>query len=186
MSSQLPVFVTGNANKAEYLAKFLGMKLEHIPADLDEIQSTDLAKIATHKAKQAYAQLKRPVLVEDVALGYDDLGGLPGAFIKFFVEQPDGFEKICRIGDGLANRRATASCAFAYYDGTVLKTFYGELGGVIANQPSAEVRFGWDCVFCPDGYGGKTRSELSEIDNEKTYKLIKPLEEIRTFLTSLE
>ncbi|MBP9853166.1 MAG: XTP/dITP diphosphohydrolase [Patescibacteria group bacterium] len=184
--STLPVFVTGNAKKAEYLSRFLGLELEHQGVELEEIQSTDLEHIASYKAKQAYAALSKPVLVEDVAMGYTELDGLPGAFIKFFVEQDNGFEKICRMGDGLASRQAIAWSVFAYYDGQTMRLFRGSLKGTIAQHSSGIERFGWDCIFCPDGYNGLTRSELSEADNEKTYKQIKPLDEIREFLTSLE
>lgn len=37
----LPVFITGNQSKAYYLARVLGVELEHQKIDLDEIQSAD-------------------------------------------------------------------------------------------------------------------------------------------------
>lgn len=178
-------FITGNQDKADYLAKFLGIAVPHRKYDLEEIQSMSLEEIVTHKVKQAYALHGGPVLVEDVAFGYDDLGGLPGPFVKYFVEQTEGFEKMCRMADGLATRRVTASCVFGYFDGETVELFRAQLGGTIAQEPFTGATFGWDAVFCPDGYGGKTRAELSEADNEKTYKLIKPLDEVREFLTSL-
>lgn len=39
--SQLPIFITGNQNKVEYLSKTLGIPLEHQKVDLDEIQSAN-------------------------------------------------------------------------------------------------------------------------------------------------
>jgi inosine/xanthosine triphosphate pyrophosphatase family protein len=63
------VFVTGNQHKADHLSRLLGLPLEHVKLDLDEIQSADVSEIAAHKAKQAYELVKRPVFVEDVALG---------------------------------------------------------------------------------------------------------------------
>ena len=63
-----PVFITGNQNKADYLAKMLGIELEHQKIHLDEIQSTSLEEIVEHKARQAYELIHKPVLVEDVAL----------------------------------------------------------------------------------------------------------------------
>ena len=35
--AQLPVFITGNQNKADYLSKFLGIHIDHHKVDLDEI-----------------------------------------------------------------------------------------------------------------------------------------------------
>lgn len=84
--SQLPIFITGNQNKADYLSRQLGVLLEHQKIDLDEIQSTDLHAIVAHKLEQAYAVCQQPVLVEDVSLVFNALGDLPGPYIKWFVE----------------------------------------------------------------------------------------------------
>jgi inosine/xanthosine triphosphate pyrophosphatase family protein len=63
---QTIIFITGNQKKADYLAKYLGLSIEHEKIDLDEIQSLDLREIVEHKVKQAYAKVGKPVLVEDV------------------------------------------------------------------------------------------------------------------------
>ena len=118
-----PIFITGNQHKADYLAKMLGIPLEHQKVELDEIQSISLDDIVTHKVKKAYEIIGKPVLVEDVALGFTALGGLPGPFIKFFVDAPDGLEKLCRILDGFNDRGARANCVFGYYDGKNLQLF---------------------------------------------------------------
>ena len=68
-------FITGNQHKADYLAKMLGIALEHQKVELDEIQSVDLDVIVAHKVKQAYEQIGRPVLVDDVGLARFDAGG---------------------------------------------------------------------------------------------------------------
>lgn len=60
------VFITGNQGKADYLANFLDFPVEHIKLDLDELQSMDLRVIVEHKIRQAYAIVKKPVIVEDV------------------------------------------------------------------------------------------------------------------------
>ena len=67
---QLPVFITGNQSKADYLSRQLGVELAHQKVDLDELQSTDLHTIVAHKLQQAYDVVKQPVLVEDVSLAY--------------------------------------------------------------------------------------------------------------------
>src|SRR5688572_8872053 len=110
------LFITGNQSKADYLAKLLGMPLDHHKYDLDEIQSMHLDKIVTHKVKQAYKLAGRPVLVEDVGLGFTALNGLPGPFVKFFVDQTEGLEKMCRMLDGFGDRSARAETVFGYYD----------------------------------------------------------------------
>lgn len=181
-SQTKPVFITGNQNKADYLARTLGIELEHQKIELDEIQSTDLHEIVEHKVKQAFTLIGRPVLVEDVSLGFKALGGLPGPFVKFFVDAPDGLEKMCRMLDSFENRGARAECVFGYYDGTNLQLFEGGLSGTIAKKPRGENGYGWDKIFEPEGYGGKTRAELTPDGDAATYATIKPFAALRKFL----
>ncbi|HMS93460.1 MAG TPA: non-canonical purine NTP pyrophosphatase [Candidatus Saccharibacteria bacterium] len=181
--SKRPVYITGNENKAKFLVKLLGIELEHHKLDLDEIQSPDPQVVIEHKVRQAYDILHQPVLVEDTCMGLDELGGLPGTFIKFFIEQENGAEKICRMADGLPNRRATATVTFGYYDGEELRFFQGAIHGEIAQSPGQPISgFGWDVVFIPDGYGGTIRSELSGADYDELYLKVKPIEAVRDFI----
>lgn len=179
-------FITGNQHKADYLAKLLGTQVDHQKVDLDEIQSDNLEKIVEHKVRQAYAVVGASVLVDDVALGFAALGGLPGPFIKYFVEQPDGLEKLCRMLDGFNDRSARALCTMGYYDGERLRLFSSGLNGSVSDHPRGEGGFGWDKVFCPEGYNGKTRAELILEEDEKTYRSIKPIAEVREFLATLD
>lgn len=179
-------FITGNENKAALLAKLLGMEIAHRKLDLDEIQAVRPEEVVEYKVRQAYELLKRPVLVEDTCMGLDELGGLPGPFIKFFIEQEDGAEKICRMADGLKSRRATATVTFGYYDGGRIELIQNTVHGDISLHPG-EPRsgFGWDTVFIQDGYDGVIRSELSEADYEKLYHAAKPIDKVRDFLQNL-
>jgi non-canonical purine NTP pyrophosphatase (RdgB/HAM1 family) len=178
-------FITGNQHKADYLAKLLGRPLAHQKFDLTEIQSTSLEEVAEHKAKEAYRLAGKPVLVEDVGLSFTALNGLPGPFVKFFVEQPDGLEKLCRMLDGFNDRTARGSCVYGYYDGSHFELISGGIDGIIADHPRGGGGFGWDQIFCPDGYGGRTRAELNEDEYAVVYQIIKPLPQLREFLTSL-
>lgn len=179
-------FITGNQHKADYLSRMLGLPLKHRAVDLTEIQSTSLEEVVEHKVCQAYAIAKCPVLVEDVALEFTALGGLPGPFIKFFVEAPNGLERLCRILDSFDDRSAVAACVFGYYDGQQVKLFRAELGGVIAKHPVGNGGFGWDKIFCPDGYEGKTRAELTPSEDADTYLLFKPIDAVHQFLATLK
>lgn len=179
---ELPLFITGNQHKADYLSQLLDIPLQHQKLSLDEIQSTSLEEIVEHKVRQAYEAVKQPVLVEDVALSFEALGGLPGPFVKFFVEAPNGLESLCRILDGFDDRTATASCVFGYYDGREVALFRGGMPGSIADSPRGDGGYGWDKIFCPDGYGGRTRAELNKEEDYATYVATKPIAELRAFL----
>lgn len=174
-------FITGNQKKADYLAKYLGYPVDHVKLDLDEIQSLNLNEIVEHKVRQAYEKIKKPVIVEDVSLEFEALNGLPGPFIRFFVDNVP-FETICSMING-QSRPATAKCVFGYYDGEEVKLFEGGLGGNIAEAPAGENGYGWDKLFIPDGYS-VTRAQLSEEDDQKTYLQIKPFAALKTFLES--
>jgi non-canonical purine NTP pyrophosphatase (RdgB/HAM1 family) len=182
--SKKPIFVTGNQNKADYLSKLLGITLKHQKIDLDEIQSIDLRTVVEHKVKQAFAIIKAPVLVEDTSLSFVALNGLPGTFIKFFVDEV-GLEATCRILDGFSDRTAVARTGYGYYDGTKFTYIEGSHTGLISQSPGTGNRgFGWDRIFIPDGYGGKNRSDLSEPEYDELYLKIKPAGKLREFLTS--
>ncbi len=172
-------FVTGSPKKAEYLEKLLGIPIKHQSIALDEIQSLSLEEIVAHKVRQAYAHVQAPVLVEDVSLEFESLHGLPGPFIKFFLETMP-LENVCRLIVD-ENRKATARCAFGYFDGTEVVFFSGTVNGTIAREPRGENGYGYDKIFIPDGWT-ITRAEMSPEENLQTYLKLKPIEAVAEFL----
>lgn len=54
--------------------------------DLPELQG-EPKEIAKEKVMIAYRQIKKPVLIEDTSLCYNSLKGLPGPYIKWFLEK---------------------------------------------------------------------------------------------------
>lgn len=178
------VFVTGNPNKAKYFSELVGVSIEHHPADVSEIQSLDLVEIAVHKAKEAYKQLNKPVIVEDAGVYINSMGKLPGPFIKWFIQEI-GLEGLCRITGSFEDRSAVASDAFVYFDGREMKYFQGQLSGQISNRPRGSGGYDWDQIFIPDGIN-KTLAEL-DIDIYKKYHAqIKPIHQVRDFMLSLD
>lgn len=177
-------FITGNKGKAEYLSKFLGIEVGHKKVDLDEIQSMDLKEIVQKKVREAYDIVQAPVIVEDVSLEFKALGGLPGPFIKFFVDNMK-LQDVCDLLGEDKSRQATAKCVFGYFDGKNEKYFEGKFKGEISREPKGEGGYGWDGIFIPDGYGGRTRAELSPKEDEENYSRMKPFKELRSFLEEL-
>ncbi len=184
MNPLLPIFITGNQNKADYLSRQLGVILEHRAVELDELQSTDLHVIVEHKLRQAYETCNAPVLVEDVSLSFNELGNLPGPYIKWFVESA-GAEACCRMLDGFDNRSAVIRCTFGYFDGERMEFFDSELPGTIAMHPAGENGFGFDTFFINSGYE-ITRAEMPQEENEYTYAtLMKPFGQVREFIKTI-
>lgn len=172
-------FVTGNQNKVDYLSKYFETPLKHTKIDLDEIQSLDLRKVTEHKARQAYQEIQLPVLVEDASLEFTALGGLPGPFIRFFVDGMS-LETICSLLDGKV-RKAVARSTFGYFDGKKMEFFEGKLEGEIAKIPAGENGWAWDKIFIAEGYS-ITRGELSEEEYKKTSLFLRSVAELKEFL----
>lgn len=177
-----PVYVTGNVNKAKHFSAMLGYDIESIAVDIDEIQSLDVAEVVAHKVRNAFEKVNRPVIVEDTTVVFLALGGLPGPFIKWFLEElkPEG---LCRILNG-KDRSAIAGSAIAYYDGEKLEIFTREIAGTIADTPRGKNGWGWDPIFIEQG-SKKTNAELADDEYEAMYKRVKPFEEVARFLKDM-
>jgi non-canonical purine NTP pyrophosphatase (RdgB/HAM1 family) len=131
--------------------------------DIHEIQSLDLKEIVKYKAIEAYKVVSKPVVVEDVSAGLDDLGGLPGPFVKYFENRlgPDALYKLG--GKGAA---ATITCTIAYYDGNDLFICTGIIEGKI-KELSPNPGFGFDRVFAPN----ETAKTFADIDPKEKDKI---------------
>jgi inosine/xanthosine triphosphate pyrophosphatase family protein len=87
--------------------------------------------------------------------------------------------------DGFGDRSARAETVFGYYDGKRLELIRGGLDGTIAMHPRGEGGFGWDKIFCPNGFENKTRAELILEQDADSYQTIKPVVALRDFLKSV-
>ncbi|MBP7857800.1 MAG: non-canonical purine NTP pyrophosphatase [Candidatus Saccharimonadales bacterium] len=181
---QAVTFISGNAHKAAYLQRQLGIPVAHNAVALDEIQSLDLQEIVAHKLKEAFSVVKSPVLAEDVSLGFYALGGLPGPYIKWFIENA-GTAACCKMLGGFPDRSALITCMYGYYDGTEMQFFASEMKGTISEKPRGNNGFGFDSIFIMDGFS-KTRAELPQKDIEKSYaEQMKPFAAVRDFLQTI-
>ncbi|HVI69114.1 MAG TPA: non-canonical purine NTP pyrophosphatase [Magnetospirillaceae bacterium] len=173
-------FITGNAHKAKYVAQWLGADVPHHRLDLDEIQTLDLHELVTHKAKQAYDALKTPVLVEDAQLALTALGGLPGPFIKWFLDAM-GIDGLASLIQKYDDRSAHGSICYALYDGQTMHFFEGEMHGQIASEPRGTGGFGFDQIFINDGFT-KTRAEMTEEEYANSSYRKQALDTLKEFL----
>jgi non-canonical purine NTP pyrophosphatase (RdgB/HAM1 family) len=153
-----PVLVTGRAEKAQETER-LGFRFERVNLDLAEPQALDPSDIVEAKARDAYARLTRPVVVEDSGLAIRAWNGFPGALVKW-LERSAGLEAMARMLDGFPDRSATATCAVAYFDGERVVQGHGEIRGAIAEAPRGEGGFGWDALFIPE-WSDRTFAEMS-------------------------
>lgn len=147
------IFATGNPKKAvETVAiwKALGVRIVPRHVETLELQSYDLLEIVREKAIQAHSELGVAVVVEDVALDVEALGGFPGPFVKFWQKGP-GYDKLVSIAKSLRSSAATVRCGMAYTrDGVNFVQVVGVVRGRLV-PPRLESGFGFDPYFVPEG-----------------------------------
>ena len=173
----LLTFITSSANKLLEVERIIGRPLAREALELEEIQAIDLEPVVRHKAQQAYAQLCRPVLVEDTGLAFAAWNGLPGALIKWFLSAL-GTAGICRLLHEETNRAASATTLFAYCEGTDCRVFAGTVAGVIPESPRGTSGFGWDAIFQPLG-SERTFAEMAPEEKDRFSMRRVALEQLR-------
>ena len=163
MTSSRPLtlnFITTNLNKLLEVRSIIGplVTLESRSADIPEIQGT-ISEIALHKALTASKIINGPVLTEDTALEFTALNGLPGPYIKSFLDSI-GHVGLNNLLVAYEDKSATAVCTFCYCEGPGAEPvlFQGKTEGRIV-QARGPGTFGWDPVF---EFEGETYAEMSK------------------------
>ena len=164
-------FVSGNKNKLKELNEILSSSIKDIEVkqldiDLPELQGypEDIVKGKLKLALEKAKDLKGPVLVEDTSLCFNAYGGLPGAYIKYFLKaiKPEGLYKMaCAFDDHSAY--AQSIYGLQKNEKEEPKLFIGKTDGEIVS-PRGDNNFGWDPCFKPS-CSKKTFAEMD--DNEK-------------------
>lgn len=150
--------VTGNTHKlVEWQTIFdANFHLQSRAVSIEEIQGDGNPEtILEHKVRAAYEIVGAPVIVEDVSMHIDKFGGLPGPFIKYFM---DVRKDILWDMVGQTTSSAHAVCYTAFYDGANLITAQGNIAGEIV-APAGDDGFGFDYTFRPSGQS-KTYAQM--------------------------
>ncbi|CAL1392735.1 unnamed protein product [Linum trigynum] len=160
-------FVTGNAKKLEEVRAILGQSIpfQSLKLDLPELQG-EPEDISKEKARLAALKVKGPVLVEDTCLCFNALKGLPGPYIKWFL-QKIGHEGLNNMLMAYEDKSAYALCAFSFALGPDVEpiTFVGKTPGKIV-PARGPTDFGWDPIFQPDGFE-QTYAEMAKEEKNK-------------------
>jgi inosine triphosphate pyrophosphatase len=160
-------FVTGNKKKLEEVKQILGsgeelsFELTNRKIDLPELQG-DPFEIAKEKCRLAAKEINGAVLTEDTSLCFNALNGMPGPYIKWFLENC-GHDGLNRMLDGFDDRSGYAQTIVAYTPGPgfEVEVFEGRTDGKIV-RPRGPLDFGWDPIFEPDEGDGKTYAEMTK------------------------
>ena len=141
--------------------------------------------ISKAKAKLAAQEVQGPVLIEDTSLCFNALHGLPGPYIKWFLDKM-GHDGLNRLLAGYEDRTAYAQCVFAFCAGPTSEpvVFDGRCPGriVAARGP---IDFGWDPIFQPDddqGQPGKqTFAEMAKQEKNRISHRSRSLELVKQY-----
>ncbi len=149
-------YVTGNNGKFEEVRDFLvhqqcQFELVQTPLSIVEIQSMDQKEVALDKARQAYAVIKKPLLVDDAAIYFCKYNQFPGVFTRYVYDGigMDGMFKLVEPGD-----RAYFLLYLVYVDvAGHEQVFEGRCDGAIVKPEvfKAHPSLPFDDIFLPDG-----------------------------------
>lgn len=179
---QAITFVTGNKKKLEEVQRLLvtstpvnedGGNNTGLPfhitnkkIDLPELQG-DPTEIAIEKCKLAAMQVNGPVFTEDTCLCFNALNGMPGPYIKWFLDKC-GHDGLNAMLHGFDDKTAYAQTIIAFTNGPGcdVHTFDGRTSGKIV-EARGPLDFGWDPIFEPDREDGGCGKTYAEMEKEK-------------------
>ena len=181
-------FVTGNKKKLEEVQRILSVsgefpfEITNQKIDLPELQG-DPCEIAIEKCRLAAKQVGGPVLTEDTSLCFNALNGLPGPYIKWFLEKC-GHSGLNKMLVGFDDTSAYAQTVFGFSTGpdAEVHIFDGRTAGNIV-PARGDLAFGWDPVFEPLEGGGKTYGEMSHDEKNAISHRARSMVKLHAYLT---
>jgi XTP/dITP diphosphohydrolase len=163
-------FASTNQNKFREVQSILAahrISVDFAQINLVEVQSDSLEEIVREKAKNAFLQVKRPVIVEDDGLFVDALKGFPGQYSSHAFKTI-GNEGIMKLLAGSVDRSASFRSLIAFHDGKHLSISEGRVDGKISEKMT-EGGWGYDPIFVPAGTN-LTFAQLKEEKNEYSHR----------------
>ncbi|GAB4821119.1 hypothetical protein N2152v2_008165 [Parachlorella kessleri] len=179
-------FATGNNKKLQEVVAILaaGRKLpfavEAVKLDLPELQG-EPEDIAREKCRLAAKAVGGAVMVEDTCLCFHAYKGLPGPYIKWFLEKM-GHAGLNQMLAGFEDKTAYAQCTFAYAPGPEFEplVFVGRTEGRVV-PPRGPPEFGWDPIFQPEGFQ-ETYAEMDKAIKNTISHRYRALDQLRAYL----
>lgn len=128
---------------------------------LVEMQHINPAVVAVTKAHSAFLRRKKPVMVEDVSFGYEQLGGAPGALYGP-LESGLKIRGMLNLADLTSDRRVVVTATIAFVDATAnhVCVVVAKMDGTVPKDARGKNGFGFDPIFIPEGYT-KTLAEMT-------------------------
>lgn len=194
-------FVTGSAKKLEEVKRILessksnaggevndtsnnnkGYQLTNQRLDdLKELQGKPI-DIARDKCLAASEKIGGAVITEDTSLCFNALNGLPGPYVRWFMESCglEGLNKMIAAFDDKTGYAQTV-VAFSPGPGHDPVVFDGRTNGKIV-PPRGSGSFGWDPIFEPTQGNGKTYAEMTAKEKDVISHRGRSFQQLRDYL----
>jgi XTP/dITP diphosphohydrolase len=193
------VLATRNQHKVEELVALLGdlgvtiRTLDEFPDAPDVVEDGDTCEANAVKKARAIAEFTGlPAVADDTGLEVDALGGRPGVYAARYAGEDATYEDNCRklLQDlmGVPREQRTArflTIAAIALPSDGIRVARGTLDGVIAEEASGTLGFGYDPVFLIPELG-KTLAQLSADQKNRISHRAKAFTQAKGLLREME
>ncbi|MGV8151558.1 MAG: non-canonical purine NTP pyrophosphatase [Candidatus Nanoarchaeia archaeon] len=155
------LFITGNEDKfREFKEIMLKISLKRKDLDLPELQGTP-ESIVKEKARIAAKITKKPCFVDDTSLCFNSWGGMPGPYIKHFLEYMGAEKLATTLIKTSKDITAKAITSIGYCEPKKEPVCIQGITNGKISLPKGNKNFkkGWDSIFIPNG-STKTNAEM--------------------------
>jgi XTP/dITP diphosphohydrolase len=114
------MYATSNTSKFEEIKRFAtkqspqDIQVEQLQINFSEIQSLSQEKVTLNKVRQAWNQIKKPVIAEDAGIFFEKYTDFPGTMTKLLIASI-GWEGIAEFSK-LSGEKITHSICMSYKD----------------------------------------------------------------------
>jgi XTP/dITP diphosphohydrolase len=161
-------FATTNEYKLKYANNILnkyGWEVVPTKVELIEPQSMSQEEISIFKVKQAFKQLRIPVVTMDSGVFITSLNGFPGVYSNPILKMLSN-KYVFKLLKNETDRSAYIEQTVSFYDGKMLKTFNSKSEGVVVTEKEAGDGFSIDGFFRTNNskkiYGNMTEDEKAK------------------------
>ena len=198
------LFATANKNKLREAAEILGDMVQvispselNINADVEETGET-LQDNSILKARTLYDLSGLDCFADDTGLEVEVLNGAPGVLpARYAACFPGGalphdseanmnrlLEELSEYSTPESRRARFRTVITLIYEGRQY-CFEGIVSGTIAQGKAGNGGFGYDPIFIPDGFGGRTMAEISEDEKNAISHRGRALRAMAEFLSTV-
>ena len=198
------LFATANKNKLREAAEILGDMVQvispselNINADVEETGET-LQDTSILKARTLYDLSGLDCFADDTGLEVEVLNGAPGVLTaRYAACFPGGalphdseanmnrlLEELSEYSTPESRRARFRTVITLIYEGRQY-CFEGIVSGTIAQGKAGNGGFGYDPIFIPDGFGGRTMAEISEDEKNAISHRGRALRAMAEFLSTV-